>query len=163
MSEFRMTPPNTMQSSPRYRDPHLAADEDIGGADREAVGWIVFGGVMMVLAGAFQSTMGLVALVNEAAFMSADDLPVGDYSSWGWTHLIVGVLAVLTGVGLIAGWAWARWVGIVLAGLSALLHVGSVFVDPIWSIAVIVFDFIVIYTLAVHGDVMEDMYTDTSR
>jgi hypothetical protein len=159
MSEIRYVPASARQQPPRYRDPHLPPSEDVD-TTGEGVGWIIFGGIMMVLTGAFQATMGLVALLDEEAFMAARDLPAGNYSSWGWTHLILGSLAVVTGVGLFAAWMWARVVGIALAMLSAVVHVGTVLANPAWGIAIITFDVIIVFTLAVHGDALRDLYDD---
>jgi hypothetical protein len=158
MSEIRYVPTGARQQPPRYRDPHMQASEDIG--IDEGVGWIIFGGIIMVLAGAFQATLGAVALLDQESFMAARDLPAGDYSSWGWTHLILGVLSVATGIGLFAAWTWARVVGIILASLSALVHVITVLSHPFWGFAIITFDLIVVFTLAVHGDALRDLYDD---
>jgi hypothetical protein len=159
MSEIRYVPTGARQPPPRYRDPHLPPGEDVD-TTGEGAGWIVFGGIVMVLAGAFQATMGAVALLDEEAFIAARDLPTGDYYSWGWTHLILGVLAVATGIGLFAAWTWARVVGIVLAMLSALVHVVTVLSNPFWGFAIITFNLIVVFTLAVHGDALRDLYDD---
>jgi hypothetical protein len=159
MSEMRYVPAAARQQPPRYRDPHLQASEDVD-TTGEGAGWIIFGGIVMVLAGAFQATMGLVALLDQEDFMAARDLPVGDHNTWGWTHLILGVLAVVTGAGLFAAWTWARVVGIILAMLSALVHVVTVFVNPVWGMMIIVFDMIVVFTLAIHGDALRDLYDD---
>ena len=43
-----------------------------------------------------------------------------DYTVWGWTHLLLGVVIILAGVGVLAGNILARTVGVILAGFSAL-------------------------------------------
>ena len=37
---------------------------------------------------------------------------VWDVSSWGWIHFILGIVLILTGLGLWAGQEWARWAGL---------------------------------------------------
>jgi hypothetical protein len=74
-----------------------------------------------------------------------------DYNVWGWVHLILGILAVATGFGLLAGNTAARVVGIVLAVLSAILNLIFIAAYPVWSTIVIAVDIIVIYAIVVHG------------
>ena len=74
-----------------------------------------------------------------------------DYTVWGWTHLILGILAVATGLGLLAGNTAARVVEIVLAVVSAILSLVFIATHPIWSTIVTTVDVIVIYAIVVHG------------
>jgi hypothetical protein len=107
----------------------------------------------MILLGAFQVIAGLVALFNRQYYVvTANDLLVSvDYSGWGWIHLIVGVLVLLAGFGVLAGQTWARLVGIVFAGISAIVNLGFLAANPVWSVLLIALDVIVIYALSVHG------------
>jgi hypothetical protein len=116
-------------------------------------GWVVFAGIMLIMLGAFQLIEGLVALFDEGYYLVA---PSGlilqvDYTAWGWVHLIVGILAIATGLGLIAGNMAARVVGIVLAVFSAILNLVFLAAYPVWSTIVIAVDVIVIYAIVVHG------------
>jgi hypothetical protein len=116
-------------------------------------GWVIFAGIMLIMVGAFQAIQGLVGLFNRGYYLVA---PSGlvlnvDYTVWGWTHLILGILAVATGLGLLAGNTAARVVGIVLAVVSAVLNLVFIAAYPIWSTIVITVDVIVIYAIVVHG------------
>jgi hypothetical protein len=44
-----------------------------------------------------------------------------DVTTWGWIHLIGGVVIVLAGFGVFSGAVWARTVGVILAAVSALV------------------------------------------
>jgi hypothetical protein len=116
-------------------------------------GWVVFGGVMLIMMGAFQLTTGLVALFNDGFYaVRSDGLVVNvDYNTWGWVHIIIGLVAVLVGVGLMAGNMAARIAGVVIAFLSALVNLAFTSAYPVWSVMVIVLDVIVIYAIIVHG------------
>jgi hypothetical protein len=116
-------------------------------------GWVVFGGVMLIMMGAFQVTMGLVALFDDGFYaVRSDGLVVNvDYNTWGWVHIIIGLLGVLVGVGLMAGNMAARIAGVVIAFLSALVNLAFTSAYPVWSVMVIVLDVIVIYAIIVHG------------
>jgi hypothetical protein len=116
-------------------------------------GWVVFGGVMLIMMGAFQVTMGLVALFNDGFYAVRSDGLVVDvnYNTWGWIHIIIGLVGVLVGVGLMAGNMAARIAGVVIAFLSALANLAFTSAYPVWSVLVIVLDVIVIYAIIVHG------------
>src|SRR3954470_12400836 len=73
-------------------------------------GWVVFAGIMLIMLGAFQAIQGLVALFEKGYYLVASSGLVlhVDYNVWGWIHLILGILAVATGFGLLAGNTAAR-------------------------------------------------------
>jgi hypothetical protein len=116
-------------------------------------GWVVFAGIMLIMLGAFQVIEGLVALFDEGYYLVATSGLVlhVDYNVWGWVHLIIGILAVATGLGLLAGNTAARVAGIILAVLSAIVNLAFIAAYPVWSTVVIAVDIIVIYAIVVHG------------
>ena len=116
-------------------------------------GWVVFGGVMLIMLGAFQIIEGLVALFDDGFYaVTSGGLVIDvDYNTWGWVHLVIGIVAVLTGVGLLAGNMVARVVGVGVALLSAVVNLLFISAYPIWSVTMIILDVIVIYAIIVHG------------
>ena len=116
-------------------------------------GWIVFGGLMMILVGSFSAIQGLVALFNSNYYVvGSEGLIVNlDFTTWGWVHLILGVILLLAGFGVMSGNTFARVIGIVLAVLSAIINMAFLGAYPVWSTIVITLDVLVIYALAVHG------------
>ncbi|MGY1805105.1 hypothetical protein ACI78T_17620 [Blastococcus sp. SYSU D00922] len=118
--------------------------------------WISFAGVLLVVVGLLQAMQGLAALLDESFYVvGRSGLVVElDYTVWGWTHLLLGIVAILTAAGLLAGNTVARVVGVVLAGLSALVNLAFLPAYPWWSTIVIAFDVLVIYALTVHGGEM---------
>jgi hypothetical protein len=117
------------------------------------VGWIAFAGTLMVMLGAFHIVQGVVALVNDKYFLvTRSGLVVSaDYTTWGWVHLIAGVVVLVAGVFVFAGQVWARTVGVIVALLSALLNLGFLAAYPLWSVIMIALDVMVILALTVHG------------
>jgi hypothetical protein len=116
-------------------------------------GWVVFGGVMLITLGAFQIIQGLVALFDDGFYLVRPSGLIVDvnYNTWGWVHLIIGIVAILTGLGLLAGNTVARIVGVAVAVLSAIVNLGFLSAYPVWSAIVIALDVIVIYAIIVHG------------
>jgi hypothetical protein len=123
-------------------------------------GWVVFGGVMLVMLGAFQMIEGLVALFDDGFYLVRPGGLVVDinYNTWGWIHLLIGVVAILSGLGLLAGNMVARIVGVVVAAFSALVNWAFVSAYPVWSIIMITIDVIVIYAIIAHGRELKDVY-----
>lgn len=117
------------------------------------VGWIYFAGFLMLLSAVFQMIAGLVALFKDEVYVvGANRLVALDYTSWGWIHLIVGLVLLLTALSLFNGSWWGRFVGVVLASLSAIANFAFVGAYPIWSILIIAIDVFIIYALLVHGN-----------
>ena len=121
-------------------------------------GWVVFAAFMMIMLGSFQAIEGLVAIFKDDFYhVRPSGLVISvDYSAWGWVHLLLGALIVLAGVGILAGNVLARTVGVILAGLSALLNLAFIEAYPIWSVIIIAIDVLVIYALTVHGRELRD-------
>jgi hypothetical protein len=146
----------TEQAAPQYRSVGRRAKEASGWA----VGLILFAALMMIMAGFFQALQGLVAIFeNEFYVATRNYLLQFDATTWGWIHLIFGLIVAFAGFGVMAGRTWARVVGITLAMLSALANFAFIPYYPFWSITVIALDIFVIWALAVHGrDVATDRY-----
>ena len=131
----------------------VGTDNVYGDAPTAWAGWVIFAGVMMIMLGSFQIIEGLVALFDDGFYaVASNGLVVNvDYNTWGWVHIIIGLLGVLVGVGLMAGNMAARIAGVVIAFLSALVNLAFTSAYPVWSVMVIVLDVIVIYAIIVHG------------
>jgi len=121
------------------------------------VGWIVFAGVIMVIAGVLQAVYGLIAIVNDDWVVWGDrgNLYV-DLTAWGWIHLIGGIIVVLAGLGLFTGNILARIVAVVVAGLSLIANFLFIPAYPLWALTVITLDVLVIFAILAHGREMAD-------
>ncbi|MGH3911378.1 MAG: DUF7144 family membrane protein [Pseudonocardiaceae bacterium] len=118
------------------------------------VGWVLlFAGCMMIILGTFQVIGGLVAVFNDGYYVvTGNNLLVRvDYTGWGWVHVIIGALVLPAGFGVLVGQTWARIVGLVFAGLSAIVNLGFLAAFPVWSALMIVLDVVVLYALSMHG------------
>jgi hypothetical protein len=117
-----------------------------------AVGFTVFAATMMIMIGVFQAIAGLVALVNDQFYVVGDKWVFQfDTTTWGWIHLLLGILIGLAGVALFSGSVWARTVGVALALVSAIVAFAWLPWYPIWAILLITVDVIVIWALTAHG------------
>ncbi|MCD2198098.1 hypothetical protein LQ327_32480 [Actinomycetospora endophytica] len=115
-------------------------------------GWVAFAGVMLLLVGAFNVVVGLVALFRSGVFVAAPSgVLVFSITGWGWIHLIGGILLFITGLGVFSGNAIARVAAVVLAGLNAIAQLTFLPVYPLWAIVVIVLDVVVIAAVLSQG------------
>ncbi len=116
------------------------------------VGWIYFAETLMMLAGIFQFIVGLVAILKDDVFvLGPNSALVLDFAQWGWAHMIIGGVLFLSSFSVLAGGAWGRFFGSVIAGLSAIANFTFITIYPVWATIVIVIDVLVIYALLVHG------------
>src|SRR3954447_8115023 len=88
------------------------------------VGWIVFAAVMMIMVGVLHAIEGFVALFKDSYYLVGKNGLVFtmDYTAWGWTHLIAGLLVAGAGAALFTGQMWARVMGVAVAFLSLLVN-----------------------------------------
>jgi hypothetical protein len=132
-------------------------------AEREtsgtAVGFILFAAIMMIMSGVFQAIAGLVAIIdNEFYVATRNYLFQFDATTWGWIHLIGGIIVALAGWGLLSGQTWARTVAIILAVLSAIANFAFIPYYPFWSLLIITLDIFVIWAVAAYGGSMREPY-----
>jgi hypothetical protein len=135
------------QAAPGYR-----TEGQVEERSTWAVGFILFAGVMMIVAGGFQAFTGLVALFeNEFYVATRNYLLQFDATAWGWIHLLGGLLVLAAGFAVIAGKMWGRVIGIILAVLSLLANFAFMPYYPFWSLTIIAVDIFVIWALTAHG------------
>ena len=117
-----------------------------------AVGWTTFAGIMMILIGVFHAIAGLSGIIKDNFYAVLPNYVLKfDVTTWGWIHLIGGIVVVLAGLSLFSGAVWARTVGVALAAVSALVSFAWIPLYPIWSLVLIAIDVTVIWALTVHG------------
>ena len=123
-----------------------------------AVGFTVFAAVMMLMVGAWQALAGLIAIFeNEFYVPTRNYIFQFDATSWGWIHLVVGLIVALAGWGILSGQTWARVVGITIAAFSATTNFLFIPYYPFWAILIITLDVFVIWALTAHGREFKEM------
>jgi hypothetical protein len=117
-------------------------------------GWITFAGVIALVAGGYNALSGIAALADDdmLADRATEALYGIDLTAWGWFWLIVGVVQLVTGVLILGRSIWGLWLGVGIACVSAFMTVFVMFVFPLWAIAVLTLDFLVLYGLLTRSD-----------
>jgi hypothetical protein len=117
----------------------------------QGAGWVLFAGIMILIAGVLNVIWGIAAIDNANFFVQDERYIISDLNTWGWIILIVGVLQLFAAFSIWAGGAYGRWVGIITASLGAIGALLSIPGFPLWSVSVFFLDVLVIYGLAAYG------------
>jgi hypothetical protein len=119
------------------------------GAAQVGSGWIGFAGIMLILVGFFNIIDGISAISN--ADYLVNQLLFANLDAWGWFFLIWGILQVAAGFAIMNGATWGAILGIVTAFVNAIAQLSWARTYPVWAIAAIVLDVLIIYALVVYG------------
>lgn len=123
-----------------------------GKAPEWATGVAMFAAVMLMIIGAFHALNGLSAIIDDKFYVVTPNYLYSiDVTTWGWIHLIFGIIVAAAGIYLLRGAFWAVIVGIIAAVLSAILNFLFIPYYPFWSLLIIALDIVVIWALAMHG------------
>jgi hypothetical protein len=117
-------------------------------------GWLTFAGVTALIVGGYNALSGIAALSDDDTLAAqASKVLYGiDLTVWGWLWLLVGALQILGGVLVLRRSWWGVAIGVSMAGISALITVFVIFVFPLWAIAVLTLDALVLYGLLTSTD-----------
>jgi hypothetical protein len=106
---------------------------------------------MMLVIGVFQGMQGLAAILEDDLFVVGRAFAYElDLTTWGWVHLIGGIIVAVAGAFVLRGAFWAQIVGIVVAALSAIANFAYLPYYPFWSLLIIALNVLVIWALATH-------------
>lgn len=124
-----------------------------------AIGFTGFAAFMMIIIGAFHIIAGIAGIYENAFYEVVTDNYVFDFSvaTWGWIHLIAGIVVLLAGLWVFTGAVWARTVGVIIAVLSILANFMFLPFYPLWSILMIAVAVAVIWALTAHGRDITEM------
>lgn len=130
--------------------PFVVPDAVIETRPETRSGWMMFAGIVF-LVGAFANLFWGLGALADKAYLDESGLLYSTLNTWGWVAVIwsgvvfVGALLQFTSV------RYAPIVGIVLASLSCLFWLFALPALPLFAMAVIMIDVLVIYGLTVHG------------
>ncbi|HEY9367800.1 DUF7144 family membrane protein [Streptomyces sp.] len=114
-----------------------------------AAGGTLFAGTLMMIVGIMDVFQGIAAIAEDDVYTR-----VGDYvyefnlTTWGFIHLILGVVVAITGYGILKGLYWGRVAGITLAALNIVAQFLFVPYQPWWALFSMAVSVFVIWALA---------------
>jgi hypothetical protein len=108
--------------------------------------------VWMWILGFFHGIAGLAGILeNEFYVATPNYIFQFDVTTWGWIHLILGVVVFMGAFAVMRGAVWGRTVGVIIAVISILLNFSWLPYYPIWSLLMIAAGAFVIWALTAHG------------
>ena len=123
-----------------------------------AIGWTAFAGFMMIMMGGWWIIGGIVAILNNQFYVVTQNwIFQFDVTTWGWVHLIIGIVILLGGFSLFSGAVWARTVGVILALVAGLAAFAWLPYYPIWAVLYIAMSVGVVWALTAHGRDITEM------
>lgn len=134
-------------------DPQLDDYDDDAASQGIALTISIAAAALLFVAGLVSLIQGIAALANDHIFVSAD---VGgtDYifsfnlTTWGWIHVVLGIIGIIVAAGLAVGSDWGRICAIAIACISIVAQFLWFPYYPGWAILIIVLDLIVIWAVA---------------
>jgi hypothetical protein len=114
-----------------------------------ATGGVLFAGMVMILGGLFQFFEGIAAIAKDNVFLAAPKYTLRlNITSWGWIHVILGLLIIIVGYFLLTGSLWARMTAMFLVAVQLFTNFFFLPYYPIWALVIIALDVFVLWSLA---------------
>ncbi len=114
-----------------------------------AVGTTFAAAILLLTAGIVALLQGIAAVADNNLFVVGINYTYKfDISTWGWIHIVLGIIGIVVSLGLFTGAVWARASAIVIASLSIIANFLWLPYYPMWSILVIALDIVVIWAVA---------------
>ena len=115
-------------------------------------GWVLFAGVMILIAGFLNCIYGIAALDDSSFFVEGNRFVLfDDLNTWGWIHLIIGLVQLVAAFSIWNRHAFGRVIGVVSASVSAIAILMFINAAPWAAFAIFLIDLLVIYGLVVYG------------
>jgi hypothetical protein len=114
-------------------------------------GWSTFSSALLLIAGIFGVTQGLMAVYRARFFNSGAVFVFSNLHTWGWIVFGLGVASFIAGLGTLTRNPAARRAGIGIAGVVAIGQMMFAQAYPFWTGLVIAANFMAIYGLAAYG------------
>ncbi|MCX5114569.1 hypothetical protein OOK13_40120 [Streptomyces sp. NBC_00378] len=113
-----------------------------------AASGVIFAGVLLLVDGVLGVIKGISGLATDDVYARLRNYTFKfDVSSWGWIHLVLGIVLAVVGWGILKGAEWARATGVVLAAISIIINFVWLPYQPIWAVVSIAIDVFVIWAL----------------
>jgi hypothetical protein len=129
----------------------MTTSDDLYFDERAGAGWVLFSGVMLALIATLNVIQGIAAVSNSKVFVQDATFVLSSLNTWGWVLLAIGVTQGLTALGIWGRVQFARWLGVALVTLNAMVQVLFLPAYPLWAMTMFALDLLVIYGLVVHG------------
>jgi hypothetical protein len=133
-------------------EPDIAVRPADSGPEAEhGYGWVLFAGIMLMVVGMLNFIYGIAAVSNSKFYARDVTYILSDLNTYGWVLLIIGAIQFCLAFAIWAGTEWGRWLGVLSAGVNAIVQLLFIPSYPFASLAVFSIDILVIYGLVAYG------------
>lgn len=114
-----------------------------------AAGTSIAAAVILLAVAVLSVLQGISAVADDTLFVVGYEYVYSfDTTTWGWIHIVLGIVLGIAAVGLMTGATWARMTAIGLAALSIVANFLWLPYYPAWSLLIIALDVFVIWAVA---------------
>ena len=111
-----------------------------------------FAALLMIIGGVMAALTGIAGIAKTTFYVVPANYWITlNVTSWGWVLVGMGVILLVAGFGVMSGANWARWLGIGVVSVSAVVSFLFIPIAPFVSITLIVVDLGIIYSLVLHA------------
>ncbi len=107
--------------------------------------------MLLLILGVLNVIDGIAAISKANLYVANAHYMFGELNTWGWVVLILGVCQLLVGLGVFAKNQFARWTGVLILSLNAIVQPLTIPAYPFWSLAIFAVDTIAVYGLIAFG------------
>jgi hypothetical protein len=111
--------------------PHALAFCSNQDASLRGTGGAIFAGTLLIISAGLWMLQGLAGIVEGTSYIESPNCWITTSgSTWGWIHLVGGIISLAAGFGVFSGAAWPRWLGILNATISVFVDVTFIPFEP---------------------------------
>lgn len=108
----------------------------------------MFAGVLLMVDGVLGAIKGISGIASDDVYARINNYVFEfNVTTWGWIHLILGVIIAVVGWGILKGSVWARGAGVGLAALNMIANFMWLPYQPVWAVVSLAIDTFVIWAL----------------
>ncbi|TCJ94988.1 DUF7144 family membrane protein [Nocardia alba] len=123
-------------------------DDETFARQAAAGGISMLAAIMLFITAAASILEGIAAIAEDEFYVAGISyIYEFDATTWGWVHVVLGVIAIICSIGLMSGAAWARYTAVGIAALVIIANFLSLPYYPAWSILIIVMSVVVIWAV----------------
>ncbi|MEV0355310.1 hypothetical protein AB0H71_04515 [Nocardia sp. NPDC050697] len=118
-------------------------------ARRTESGTLLLAAIMLIVAGLLHLSQGISAIAHDDLFVDSINYAYNfDLTAWGWVHVFVAIVMVVTGIALWIGSVVAQVTAVLIAALSILANFLALPHYPLWAVTIIAIDIVIMWAAA---------------
>jgi hypothetical protein len=121
-------------------------------------GWVTFAAIVAGIVGVYNILSGVAAIAEDDGTERVAEVMYNiDITAWGWFWLILGIVQLVVAWLIYSRHPLGQILGLLWAFINASLSVFLIFVAPLWALAMLGINMLVIYALIVNTEEFEDV------